>query len=349
MTNIAEAPTFTIDPIHFDPTLGVREGINKTGLTTTGEVIDWGLYLSNVPHEWKQTHGEGIKVAILDSGAPDHPDLRSAVVDAQNFTREPDASDGSGHSTFVGGIVGARANGFGVIGVAPKTELYFAKVLGSQTRGEVEFVNAGLQWALDQNVDIISMSLSVRDYDRDLHRLILEATKRGKFVICSSGNYGPAQNTIRYPGLFDETITVGSIDRFGVVQGDSSRGRAIDVVAPGVGIFSTALGRTYGYGTGTSFAAPFVTGIAALILAKHRKTGVHHLTPVETVDQMRDHLIKMSIDLGAPGFDTTFGYGLPVFRDTISLRQVMTEISLNDFTPTGRKKLYKLLTKLNQS
>lgn len=283
----------------------------KQNVTCISEQQNWGLELLSVPSVWHFTKGAGIKVAVLDTGVEqDHPDLEPNIKEAVDFTSSANGpQDTDGHGTHVAGIIAARANGFGVIGVAPEAELFCAKVVDNGF-SQVKWIIDAIDWAIKKKVDIISMSLRMVSYNQAFHDKIKEAIKKHNiFVICASGDNGPFLDTLEYPGKFPETIAVGAIKQDLGINNFSSRGELVDVVAPGENILSTYINKSYFKLSGTSMAAPFVSGIVALMLAKHRDLDPEE-KQINSTEELRRHLKKICIDLGPEGKDSTFGHGL---------------------------------------
>jgi subtilisin len=127
-------------------------------------------------------------------------------------------------------------------------------------------------------------------------------------VITAAGNEGPDLDTVGYPAGFPEMVAVGSIDRRKKLSRFSSRGRQVDVVAPGDEITSCYPPRSYATLSGTSMATPFISGVVALALAKHRKIGGK--TPLRTQQDLIEHLCRTSADAGLAGFDPLYGCGI---------------------------------------
>ena len=279
-------------------------------MLATAKTIDWGLKLLGVPPLWKETQGDGIKVGVLDTGiALEHPDLRPAILEARDFTRSPSAAyDAQGHGTHVSGIIAARRNAHGIVGVAPETKIITAKVLNDDGAGTSQDIVAGIHWAMEAGADILSMSLGSSEPDEEIHQALLLAISKGVFVITAAGNEGPELDTVGYPAGFPEMVAVGSIDRRKRLSQFSSRGRQVDVVAPGDEITSCYPPRGYAVLNGTSMATPFVSGVVALALAKHRKMGGK--TPLRTQQDLIQHLCRTSADAGPAGFDPLYGCGI---------------------------------------
>ena len=279
-------------------------------MLATAETIDWGLKLLGIPPLWKETKGEGIKVAVLDTGiALEHPDLRPAIFESRDFTRSPSAAyDAQGHGTHVSGIIAARRNAHGIVGVAPEAKIIAAKVLNDEGSGTSQDIVAGIHWAIESGADILSMSLGSPEPDEKIHQALLLAISKGILVITAAGNEGPDLDTVGYPAGFAEMVAVGSIDRRKRLSQFSSRGRQVDVVAPGDQITSCYPPRGYAVLSGTSMATPFVSGVVALALSKHRQMGGK--TPLHNQQDLIEHLSRTSMDAGPAGFDPLYGYGI---------------------------------------
>jgi subtilisin family serine protease len=281
------------------------------------DATGWGLGRAKIPSAWSKGKGAGIKVAIIDSGISNHQDINGAVVDRINLSSELTTEDLSGHGTFIAGIIAARLNHDGIVGVAPECELYCAKVLDSSNAGDLDDVIDGFEWAFSKDVNIISCSIDILDHPANLlgisklYELIKKATRRNKLVVTCAGNNGPASNSISYPGKFDNTITVGSIAINGALADSSGRGKTLDFVAPGVDIYSLLPGGGYTRQSGTSFSTPFIAGMAALILSMERE-GYLSLNPdVPKFYAMLNQLKSMT---GMTTQTNDIGFGLPVFN-----------------------------------
>ncbi len=275
------------------------------------EKIDWGVKMF-LPEAWHLTRGAGVKVAVLDTGVDaGHEDLALNIVAAKDFTNSNEGfydTDKLGHGTHVAGIIGAIDNEIGVVGIAPEVDLYCGKVLRSSAYGQISWLVDGITWAIENEVDVISMSLGTLTDDEKLHSAIKEARCNGIYVICAAGNRGSSLDAVDYPAKYDETLAVGSIDLNKKISSFSSVGKQVDVVAPGQDIWSTIPGSNYGLISGTSMATPFVSGLIALMISKHRIYGGH--TELRTLEDLKSHLKKVTEDLGPLGRDYTFGHGL---------------------------------------
>lgn len=263
-----------------------------------GDGVDWAVASYGIPGLWKHTKGEGVTVAVIDSGVAPHDAL--VVSDYRNFSSDSDVYDTLGHGTHVAGIIAAKS---GLAkGIAPEVQLISLKVLGHSGMGSNSAVAEAVQFAAEAKVDVICMSLGSPKPDSRLHTAIRSAAAAGTLVVCAAGNDGGAVN---YPAAFQETIGVGAVDKDGRLCEFSSRGKEIVVAAPGQDITSTWLSNGYATISGTSMAAPFVAGILSLWASEAKKDGkkIDHAAAVQA-------LSETCRDVGAPGRDPEFGWGL---------------------------------------
>lgn len=273
-------------------------------MQTFSEVYDWGLRDLNVPDIHKQTLGEDIKVAIVDSGKSEHFETEDAILGAKNFSSSSQLVDKNGHSTACGGLIAARKNNEGVIGVAPLAKLYFAKSMDDSGRGDPSALVQGVNWAIKQRVDIISISAGMFFDFKPLKRIIKKAYKKNIIVIAAVGNTGKRHYDVAFPARYPEVIGVAAYDQKHRTAKFSSRGINVSFAMPGVDIYTTHLNNNYAKLNGTSFACPIMAGICALILAKHRQGPSQ--TPCNTPKQMMEHLRKYAKKLESKK-DTGFG------------------------------------------
>lgn len=259
------------------------------------EVVDWGQTWLGIDKLWGQTEGDGVKIAILDTGCDlDHPDLDGAILDFQDFTGSPiGARDVAGHGTWCAGYIGARrGNNIGVVGVAPKSKLLIGKVLGDNGSGSDHQILNGIRWADDHDADIISMSLGGPAPMEAVRQAIVEfcSKRAGRFVFCAAGNDGHRRDTVGYPGRYGEVVSVAAVDKSGKLTSWSSYNENVTIAGPGLDMLSTIPTASGGYGvmSGTSMATPCVAAVGALALAKHKSAGSD--TPLNSTAQMKEHL-----------------------------------------------------------
>lgn len=270
------------------------------------QVMDWGVSVVKAPEVWKKAKGEGVKVAILDTGIDvTHPDLIPNIKDGINFTSNDyrDYVDRQGHGTHVAGIIAGCDNNIGIVGVAPQAELYIAKILGDDGSGSIEAIIQGIAYAVHNKVDIISMSLGCeQDPGPRLHQAIKYAHDHGIIIVGATGNEA---HHCDWPAVYDEVISVGAVSKNKKVASFSNYGSQVDVVAPGVDILSTYPLQSYATLSGTSMATPIVSGVIALYVSYCKKQGI----PVSPQGVL-EMLSRRSQDLGIHGRDNYYGNGL---------------------------------------
>lgn len=262
-----------------------------------------GVEMIQAPQVWDTTKGAGITVAILDTGCDtDHPDLQGRITKGRNFTDDDQSNpdiyeDYNGHGTHVAGTIAAIQNNTGVVGVAPEVNLLIGKVLNKDGSGQIDWIIKAIEYAIEQKVDIISMSLGGPDDVPELHEAIQKAVNSNILVICAAGNEGDNDSNTDeygYPGYYNEVISVGAINLNRQSSEFSNSNNEVDLVAPGENILSTYLDGKYATLSGTSMATPHVSGAMALIKVIANQSFERELTEPELYAQ----LIKRTIPLG---------------------------------------------------
>lgn len=266
----------------------------------------WGVEHIGAGNVHPSNRGAGVKVAIIDTGIDlDHPDL-AVDGDVTFVDGTTTGDDDHGHGTHCAGIIAALDNDTGVVGVAPEASIYAVKVLDSNGSGYLSDIAAAIEWAIENGMDIISMSLgSNYDYQM-LHDACDRAEEAGIVLVAAAGNdYSRRgrreRDTVDYPAGYDSVIAVGATDNTDERVSFSSTGAALELAGPGVDIYSTYWNDTYDTRSGTSMACPHVVGVAALVLAAE---------PALTNDAVRTRLQETADDLGDTGWDEWYGYGL---------------------------------------
>lgn len=268
----------------------------------------WGIDRIDADLVWDTNTGVGSKVAVLDTGIDvDHPDLDVAGGYNAITNIEGAADDDNGHGTHVAGII-AALNDTGedtgaVTGVAPDASLYAVKVLNAAGSGYVSDVVEGIYWAISNDMDVINLSLGTSTDYSTLHTAVDDAYAAGIVVVAAAGNEGnpPGKgDNVIYPAKYSSVIAVAATNQDDERPKRSSTGPDLELAAPGVDILSTWNDGDYKSKSGTSMAAPHVSGTVALMLA----SGVY------TVDEVRSILQATADDLGAAGWDSKYGYGL---------------------------------------
>ncbi|MEA3324981.1 MAG: S8 family peptidase, partial [Euryarchaeota archaeon] len=260
--------------------------------------------------------GTGVKVAVIDTGMDyTHEDMDANYKGGYDFVSDdPDPfEDYNSHGTHVAGIIAAERNGVGVVGVAPNVSLYAVRVLDSAGFGTASWVIAGIEWAVDNDMDVVVMSLGTSKDSQSLRDACCNASGAGVLLVAAAGNTHGGDVT--YPARYDSVIAVTATDPDDDRASLSPIGQEIELAAPGVDIRSTVVGgSSYGNLSGTSQAAPHVAGTAALIISSNL-SDVNDDGVVNNED-VRLQLQSMAQDLGDPGKDDTYGYGLVDARIT---------------------------------
>ena len=286
-------------------------------LPVVGSPRTWGQEKIGAHQVWPAFRGSAkVVVAVVDTGVDlDHPDLRPVLVPGYTTFAESGPQDYEGHGTHVAGIVAGQGLGDpGVRGVAPGCRIMPVKVMGPRGReGRVENVVAGLMWAVDHGATVVNMSLGDEGTSALLREAVQYAQARDVVVVAASGNFDETRhastNTMNYPAAYPGVIAVGATDETDALADFSFWGPWLSVTAPGVDIHSSVPGdgspdaREYGdymAEQGTSMAAPFVAGVAALVRARF---------PTLTAAQVKSRLEATAHDLGDPGYDPKFGHG----------------------------------------
>jgi subtilisin family serine protease len=268
---------------------------------------DYNHELMNIPEMWRKTMGEGIKIAVLDTGVPFHPDLKRA--EKMWSAYDPYIYDGDGHGTHCAGIIAAiEDNDMGVAGISPKSDMIYATVLDKDGSGDIDSIIRGINWAVETGADIISMSLgldasvpNIRSFERACDK----AVEAGVALFAAAGNEA---GDVGQPARFDSVIAVAAVNNSFEHANFSNTGPEVDFAAGGVNVYSTYLNNSYARLSGTSMACPALAAVGALILSEHKKRGVK-LSP----EDLREHMKRIAFDVGEDGFDKEFGHGVPIF------------------------------------
>ncbi len=282
-----------------------------------GMAVAWGLTAIRASEAWDVTMGDPeVKIAIIDTGVDmAHPDLAANIdpAGARNFV-EPNQppDDDFGHGTHVAGIAAAVGdNSAGAAGVAYRAKIMPIRVLGVDGTGDTWDTIAAIEFATQRGAAVINMSLGSSDGSEAEAEAIRRATEAGTVVVAAAGNEAGDGNYLEYPASYPGVISVAAVGPDHKRAAFSNYNSWVTIAAPGVDIFSTVPTRMspvepYAYLSGTSMAAPFVAGAAALLASQY---------PSWTPAQITERLKRMSRELTPPGdtiigFDVYFGAGL---------------------------------------
>ena len=280
----------------------------------TPPVEQWPLLSQHVADAWERfgTMGGGARVAVLDTGVDEtHPALRSVV--SHDCTRgRVGLGDSQGHGTHVCGIVGA--GGGQIFGVAPECELHSFRVFEGAATDDATITAALREIASGKHghFDVVNLSLGAARANEEMRLLALEMSARGTLMVCAAGNDGdhtggekPRFGTVEYPAEFTSSICVGSADKDRRRSVYSSTGPHMHVMAPGQEVVSAWPGGNLAVLSGTSMAAPFVTGLLALMASRCRAKG----WPTPDQAEALYCLAASAQDMESPGFDPFTGFG----------------------------------------
>ena len=275
------------------------------------DTVPWGVSQIHADLVHPFNEGAGIKVAIIDTGIDiDHPDLN--VQGGVNYvTSGGSYDDDNGHGTHVAGITAALDNDAGIVGVAPQAALYAVKVLNNYGSGSWSTVISGIEWSIDNGMQVINMSLGATSGSVALQNACNNAWNAGIIVVAAAGNSGSGTNTVLYPAQYTTSvIAVAATNSSNTRASFSSTGPAVELAAPGYRIYSTYRGGGYTTLDGTSMASPHVAGVAVLVIA----TGISDANGNGRInDEVRTRLDTTALHLGTgdPGTrNNLYGYGL---------------------------------------
>ncbi|MEO8130661.1 MAG: S8 family serine peptidase [Bryobacteraceae bacterium] len=281
-----------------------RDGLAKATLTPNDSSFasQWHLAKVQATSAWNISQGNAqVGIAIVDSGVDGtHPDLAPKLIPGYNFlSGNTNTSDVLGHGTATAGTAAAATDNLtGVAGLAWKNSIMPLVVLSSSNYAYYSDIANAIIYAADHGIRVISISIGGTSSSSVLQAAVDYAWSKGAIVVASAGNTG---NSIpNYPAACDKVIAVSATDASDNLPGWSSYGAWVDLAAPGDSILTTSMGGAYGYWSGTSFSAPLVSGLAALVLSAN---------PALTNTSLVQLLQQNSDDLGTPGFDQYYGWG----------------------------------------
>jgi len=244
--------------------------------------------------------GENIKVGVLDTGIDYKNEGLHVQRGISTINNVDDYMDYNGHGTHVAGIISSsKKHKNKTIGVAPKVQLFAIKSLNNEGNSKEESIISGVQWAIDQDIDVLNMSIGTEVDSKGVKDILASAYKHGMFIVAPVGNSDyPESSNITYPAKYSSVFAVGSVNNKLKRSFFSNMGQELDIVSLGEEIYGPSLNETYTYETGTSMASPYVAGVAAILLSAN-----HNLTNSE----LKEILILSADYLGDK---TEYGYGI---------------------------------------
>ena len=273
----------------------------------------YSLDRMRVRDAWTLSTGGSRVVAVLDTGVEfGHQDLAGRLLAGHDFVNnDGDASDDNGHGTWVSGIIAANANNaIGIAGISWSDKVMPVKIMSANGTGDTSDLTSGIVWAADHGAHIINMSVGGFPYSTYVHDAIRYAWSKGIVLVGAAGNNGRFEPF--YPASYPEVVSVSATQVEDEFSFWSSYHTDVDVSAPGSSVLTTNCevckpiehdttgDHRYTYISGTSFAAPNVAGVVALIWAHN---------PTMTNAQVVGRLKSTTDDLGYPGFDSRYGIG----------------------------------------
>ncbi|MCG5471856.1 S8 family serine peptidase [Micromonospora sp. LAH09] len=285
--------TSTVFPVSAEP----------PGASTQIRAEQWHLDYLKATQAQGLSSGNGVIVAVPDTGVDPHPDLSGNLLAGTDIITGGNGDgrrDLDSHGTSMAGLIAAHGQGkIGALGIAPGAKILPIFSSPPDGNGAPESLARGIEYAIANGADIISIS-SVGGSSSRLRQAIRAAVGADIVVIAGVGNL-PRDQTVGYPASEAGVIAVGGVDRAGLHAAISVTGPEIDVVAPAVDIYSTSYDGRYSRGTGTSSATAIVAGAAALIRSKY---------PYLPAREVAHRLTATAVDKGPPGRDDEYGYGV---------------------------------------
>ena len=270
------------------------------------EAMTYGYHITQSPEGWAllPEMQREVTIAVIDTGIKaDHPEFAGRLTPGYDFVSlDETPEDDNGHGTHVAGIIAAGINGVGHAGICPTCKIMPVKVLNSRNQGTWSRVASGIMFAIEHGASVINLSLGATTGSETVRLAIEAAQNAGIIVVAAARNSGSSDPyfPVAYPGV----VGVSATDNQDVLWGLSNWGENIDLAAPGSRIYSSYFDEASGgyvYMTGTSMAAPFVAGLAGLIIA---------YTPVApTADATVALMTTNADDLGDAGWDALYGNG----------------------------------------
>ncbi|HNW92242.1 MAG TPA: S8 family serine peptidase, partial [bacterium] len=292
--------------------------------------LNYAFTATSAPAAWDITTSDStVKIGVVDSGLDlDHPDLAAHIntTDDYDFVNtDAVAQDDHGHGTAMAGIIGAVTNnGTAIAGVNWQGTLLPVKVLNAELGTSQATAAQGIAWASGKGAKVICMGFVFTSTTTALDNAITAAYNGGATLVAPMGNDGGSYT--RYPAANSYVIAVGSVGPGKTVSSFSNRGSHIDVVAPGETIPTTYLNDAVDTVQGTSYAAAYVAGVVSLLYAVNP-----NLTPAEVYTIIS----TTAKDLGASGYDSTYGYGLVDVYAAVRAAQVTTKVQPRAANGTG--------------
>ncbi len=278
----------------------------------------WNVNAVHCEEEGEKEGQDSIRVAVLDSGRDGTSSIPYAG--SVNFVApeiDSHGEDMTGHGTAVAGIIQSGENETGVPGLLSSDsaiELYSVKVLDGNNQAPVSRIVEGIQWCIDNDIQIINMSFGMKQYSGALEEIIVKAYEAGILLVSSVGNAGEeADGAVEYPAAFPQVIGVGSVNQEMKRSSFSVTGEEVELMAPGENVPVNSFWGFYGIDSGTSYAAPHITAVAAKLWS---------LDDTKSAEFIRSLMQTSARELGE---QKEYGYGLVDYQYAREIYQEFAE------------------------
>lgn len=280
-------PSADVEYVESDIRITINEPVLGSIKPLSKQALPWGIEHVKAPDVWSKTKGEGIRVAVIDTGIEgEHPVIQKNYVKGVNIlSKNSPPQDYNGHGTHVAGTVAGRSSEIGLVGVAPHAKIFAVKAFNRKGSANLSDLLTAINWCIENKMQVINMSFGMDKLSDSLRLAIQIAHRKGIIMVAATGNKGHSSK-VDYPARYPETIGVTSISKNGKLSSFSNLGKGVDIAAPGDNIPSAWLNDSKREMSGTSMAVPHVAGAVALLL---------QLQPKLNPEQIRYTLIKSAM------------------------------------------------------
>jgi subtilisin family serine protease len=240
--------------------------------------ISWGIMkLQSKYPDIKKYTGKGVRIAIVDSGVDVYHQALNIKNSISLINSDKDV-DKLGHGTQMAGIINARHSKDSFVGIAPDADIISIKIIDTKNQGKLEHLEEAILWCLENEIDIVNISMAAPEGTEKLESIIQQANKRGIYIVVATANWGETE--IGYPANYPQVFSVAAINIENKLFKRASYNETVDFLAPGEEILTTLPNNEYAYVSGSSHAAAFVSGLIALIIEKNGKLESQQMTDI---------------------------------------------------------------------
>lgn len=274
-----------------DEVIGQQDNTAPKDLTVnepSSQITPWHIKFLDIQENIKYNNGASIKIAIIDSGIQEHPDLE--IKGGHSFIKNSKYyEDGIGHGTTVAGVIGAKDNDVGIIGVSNKADIYSVKILDETGQGTYQNLIKAIQWCIDNKMNIINLSLKGEIHSPYLEEVIEKASNSDIIIVAASRNGG--SNRASFPANYQNVLSISSVNQKGENPLPST-GNKIDYFAPGDAIYTTSKWG-FEFTSGNSMAAAFATGQIAQIWSSNPRLTANEIKKILSETSTNDKGIRL--------------------------------------------------------